>query len=51
MDKTRTELGPVDLNSDVPPNERHLVVTTSTQFGLVDMTSDVSFPHFFPEHF
>ena len=48
MAKTRTELGLVDLTSDVPPRWMHLVaksITTSSQLDiwsvLVDLSSDV----------
>ena len=41
MAKNGTTLGPVDLNSDVHPQERHLIAKSGTKLGLVDLSSEV----------
>ena len=42
MARSDNTLGPVDLNSDVPPWYRHLVAKSGTKLGLVDLSSDIS---------
>ena len=40
MTMSRTNLGLVDVSSDIPPKS-HLVAKGSTNFGPVDLSSDV----------
>ena len=44
MANSGTQLGPVDLSSDVPLGQRHLVAKSGTQLGPVDLSSDVPPP-------
>ena len=41
MANNSTDLGPVDLSSDVTPVVENLVANSSTNLDLVDLSSDV----------